>query len=133
MNHLQNQSYNLWFNFLADKIMEWRDAKPLNSDLKNCIKGMNEVGQYVNQLRVENQVLVKRISMIRNDKNEIIQSYKQQIQQLEHKNIKSSAQFRKIHGSNPFYKMPKGLILRIGLTRKTSLSGLLMYLTDTIF
>ena len=85
MNHLQNQSYNLWFNFLADKIMEWRDAKPLNSDLKNCIKGMNEVGQYVNQLRVENQVLVKRISMIRNDKNEIIQSYKQQIQELENK------------------------------------------------
>ena len=85
MDHLQNQSYNLWFNYLADKIMEWRDAKPMNKDLKNCIKGMNEVGQFVNQLRVENQVLIKRISLIRGEKNNLIAKYKEQIDELEHK------------------------------------------------
>ncbi len=48
MNLLNNQAYDLWFNWLADKIMEWKDAKPLNKDLRNCVKAMNEIGMFTN-------------------------------------------------------------------------------------
>ena len=85
MNLLNNQAYNLWFNWLADKIMEWKDAKPLNKDLRNCIKAMNEIGTFVNGLRTEVEVLHKRVQLIRQQKNELIQKQQEQIEQLENK------------------------------------------------
>lgn len=85
MDLLQKQAYNLWFNWLADKIMEWKDAKPLNKDLRNCIKAMNEIGIFVNGLRTEVEVLHKRAQLIRQQKNELIQKQQEQIKQLENK------------------------------------------------
>ena len=85
MNLLQSQTYNLWFNWLADKIMEWKDAKPLNKDLRNCIKAMDEIGIFVNGLRTEVEVLNKRVQLIRQQKNELIQKQQEQIEQLQNK------------------------------------------------
>ncbi len=82
MTLLQKQSYNLWFNHIAEKVMEWRDAKPANKELRNFVKGMSEIGQYVNQLNIENDVLLKRVSMIRADKNKAITQLQQQIEDL---------------------------------------------------
>ena len=82
MDALQKQAYNLWFNWLADKIMEWKDAKPLNKDLRNCIKAMNEIGLFVNGLRTENEVLIKRVTLIRHQKNELLQKQKEQIDKM---------------------------------------------------
>ena len=85
MTLLQKQSYNLWFNYIADKVMQWCDAKPANKDLRNFIKGMNEIGQYVNQLNIENDVLTKRVGMIRADKNKAITELQEQIEELQNK------------------------------------------------
>lgn len=85
MDALQKQAYNLWFNWLADKIMEWKDAKPLNKDLRNCIKAMNEIGMFVNGMRTEVEVLRKRITLVRQQKNELIQKQKEKIEELENK------------------------------------------------
>lgn len=85
MDALQKQAYNLWFNWLADKIMEWKDAKPLNKDLRNCIKAMNEIGMFVNGMRTEVEVLRKRITLVREQKNELIQKHKEKIEELENK------------------------------------------------
>ena len=82
MDALQKQAYNLWFNWLADKVMQWKDAKPLNKDLKNCIKAMNEIGMFVNGLRTEVEVLHKRVQLIRQQKNELIQKQQEEITQL---------------------------------------------------
>jgi hypothetical protein len=82
MDLLQKQAYNLWFNWLADKIMEWKDAKPLNNDLRNSIKAMNEIGTFVNGLRTEVEVLHKRVQLIRQQKNELIQKQQEEITQL---------------------------------------------------
>jgi len=35
MTPLQKQSYNLWFNHIANLIMQWSKEKPANTDLKN--------------------------------------------------------------------------------------------------
>lgn len=85
MDALQKQAYNLWFNWLADKIMEWKDAKPLNKDLRNCIKAMNEIGLFVNGMRTEVEVLRKRITLVRGQKNELIQKHIEKIEELENK------------------------------------------------
>jgi len=85
MDLLQKQSYNLWFNWLADKILEWKDAKPANTDLRNCVKAMNEIGMFVNGLRMEVEVLTKRITLIRQQKNQLIEKQKQEIEDLKHK------------------------------------------------
>lgn len=82
MDTLQKQAYHLWFNFLADKIIEWKDAKPLNKDLRNCVKAMNEIGMFVNGLRTENEVLIKRVTLIRHQKNELIKKQQDEITQL---------------------------------------------------
>jgi len=82
MTLLQKQSYNLWFNWIADKVMVWSKSKPANKDLKNFIQGMNEIGQYVNQLNIENAVLTKRVGMIRESKNEAIQTLQKEIEKL---------------------------------------------------
>ena len=46
---------------------------------------MNEIGQYVNQLNIENDVLVKRVGMIRADKNSTITELQEQITVLQNK------------------------------------------------
>jgi hypothetical protein len=85
MTLLQKQSYNLWFNHIADKVMEWSKQKPANKELRNFIQGMTEIGQYVNALNVENNVLTKRISLIREEKNKQLISLNRQIEDLENK------------------------------------------------
>jgi hypothetical protein len=83
MTPLQKQSYNLWFNHIANLIMEWSKQKPANTDLKNIVQGMTEIGQYVNGLTVENTVLTRRISLIREEKNKQLISLNKQIEELQ--------------------------------------------------
>ena len=83
MTLLQKQSYNLWFNHIADLVMEWSKQKPANTDLKNMVQGMTEIGQYVNGLSVENTVLTRRIDLIREEKNKQLIMFKKQIEKLE--------------------------------------------------
>jgi predicted nuclease with TOPRIM domain len=82
MDILQRQAYHLWFNWLADKIMEWKDAKPLNTDLRNCVKAMNEIGMFVNGQQTEVEVLRKRITLVRQQKNDMIQKLQDEVTQL---------------------------------------------------
>ena len=63
--------------------MEWSKQKPANTDLKNMVQGMTEIGQYVNGLTVENTVLTKRISLIREEKNKQLISLNKQIEELQ--------------------------------------------------
>lgn len=83
MTPLQKQSYNLWFNHIASTVIEWSKQKPANTDLKNMVQGMTEIGQYVNGLSVENTVLTKRIGLIREEKNKQLIQLKEQIENLE--------------------------------------------------
>ncbi len=83
MTPLQKQSYNLWFNHIANLIMQWSKEKPANTDLKNIVQGMTEIGQYVNALNVENTVLTRRIGLIREEKNKQLIMFKEQIEKLE--------------------------------------------------
>ena len=83
MTLLQKQSYNLWFNHIANLVMEWSKQKPANTDLKNMVQGMTEIGQYVNGLNVENEVLKKRFAMLRADKNKQLLQMKEQIEHLQ--------------------------------------------------
>jgi len=83
MTPLQKQSYNLWFNHIANLVMQWSKEKPANTDLKNIVQGMTEIGQYVNGLTVENTVLIKRIGLIREEKNKQLISLNKQIEELQ--------------------------------------------------
>ena len=83
MTPLQKQSYNLWFNHIGNLIMQWSKEKPANTDLKNMVQGMTEIGQYVNGLSVENDVLKRRFDLLRADKNRQLISLKEQIEKLE--------------------------------------------------
>ena len=85
MTLLQKQSYNLWFNHIANLVMEWSKQKPANKELRNFIQGMTEIGQYVNALNVENSVLTKRIGIIREEKNKQLIGLNKQIEDLENK------------------------------------------------
>jgi len=55
MTLLQKQSYYHWFQFLGNKVIEWRDASG-NKDIKNVLKATNEIGLYVAQLERENEM-----------------------------------------------------------------------------
>lgn len=83
MTPLQKQSYNLWFNHIANLVMQWSKEKPANTDLKNIVQGMTEIGQYVNGLTVENDVLKRRFDLLRADKNKQLIMFKEQIEKLE--------------------------------------------------
>jgi hypothetical protein len=83
MTPLQKQSYNLWFNHIANLVMQWGKEKPANTDLKNIVQGLTEIGQYVNGLTVENTVLTRRIDLIREEKNKQLIMFKKQIEKLE--------------------------------------------------
>ena len=85
MTPLQKQSYNLWFNHIANLVMQWSKQKPANKELRNFIQGMTEIGQYVNALNVENNVLTKRIGLIREEKNKQLINLNRQIEDLENK------------------------------------------------
>ena len=85
MTLLQRQSYVLWFNFISDRVIKWSDAKPKNKDLKHFIQGVSEIGQYVNQLNIENNILEKRVSAVRDSKNQTILELNKQIEDLENK------------------------------------------------
>ena len=85
MTPLQKQSYNLWFNHIANLVMQWSKQKPANKELRNFIQGMTEIGQYVNALNVENNVLTRRIGLIREEKNKQLISLNRQIEDLENK------------------------------------------------
>ena len=83
MDLLQKQSYNLYYSYLLEKIMEWSKKKPQNKDLKNCLKAVAQIGIFNNQLLVEVDVLHKKNSMVRNEKNKIIDELKQELKQYE--------------------------------------------------
>ncbi len=85
MTLLQRQSYVLWFNFISDRVIKWSDAKPKNKDLKRFIQGVSEIGQYVNQLNIENNILQKKVSAVRDSKNQTITELNKQIENLENK------------------------------------------------
>tara|TARA_R110000851_G_scaffold44494_1_gene109369 strand:+ start:148 stop:423 length:276 start_codon:yes stop_codon:yes gene_type:complete len=85
MTLLQRQSYVLWFNFISDRVLKWSNAKPKNKDLKHFIQGVSEIGQYVNQLNIENKVLTKSVSAVRNSKNEDIIELNKKIEELQNK------------------------------------------------
>ena len=85
MTLLQRQSYVLWFNFISDRVIKWSDAKPKNKDLKHFIQGVSEIGQYVNQLNIENKVLEQRATAVRDSKNQTILELNKQIEELENK------------------------------------------------
>ena len=85
MTLLQRQSYLLWFSFISNRALEWSNAKPNNKDLKHFIQGVSEIGQYVNQLNIENKVLTQSVSAVRNSKNEDIIELNKQIEVLQNK------------------------------------------------
>ena len=85
MDLLQKQAFQLWYNWLSNKVIEWRDAKPMNTDLNNCMKALTEIGMFTNTLQTEVEVLHKRVSMIREQKNDMIQKQKEKIEDLENK------------------------------------------------
>jgi len=85
MTLLQRQSYLLWFNFISEKVIKWSDAKPKNKDLKHFIQGVSEIGQYVNQLNIENNILEQRVTAVRDSKNQTILELNKQIEELENK------------------------------------------------
>ena len=85
MTLLQRQSYLLWFNFISEKVIKWSDAKPKNKDLKHFIQGVSGIGQYVNQLNIENKVLEQRVTAVRDSKNQTILELNKQIEELENK------------------------------------------------
>ena len=85
MTLLQRQSYVLWFNFISDRVLKWSNARPKNKDLKHFIQGVSEIGQYVNQLNIENKVLTQSVSAVRNSKNEDIIELNKQIEVLQNK------------------------------------------------
>tara|TARA_B110000902_G_scaffold197693_1_gene224305 strand:+ start:140 stop:415 length:276 start_codon:yes stop_codon:yes gene_type:complete len=85
MTLLQRQSYVLWFNFISDRVLKWSNAKPNNKDLKHFIQGVSEIGQYVNQLNIENKVLTQSVSAVRNSKNEDIIELNKKIEELQNK------------------------------------------------
>ena len=61
MTLLQKQSYYHWFQFLGNKVIEWRDASG-NKDIKNVLKATNEIGLYVAMLERENVTLGLKIA-----------------------------------------------------------------------
>ena len=85
MDLLQRQAYNLWFTWLAEKINEWNEAKPLNKDLRNCIKALTEIGIFNNTLQTEIEIVTKRYHLTREQKNKTINDLKEQITELENK------------------------------------------------
>ena len=73
MNVLQRKSYQLYFDWLGQKILEWYDNKPANNDLKNCVKAMKQIGTHNNNLQIECDINKKLLSKMRLEKNRAIE------------------------------------------------------------
>ncbi len=82
MTLLQRQSYLVWYSFLMDKLLEWQKEKPNNKDLKNCLKAITQIGLYNNLLQTELEILTKRESLTRQEKNKQILKLEQELKQL---------------------------------------------------
>tara|TARA_R100001443_G_scaffold115500_1_gene133403 strand:- start:711 stop:965 length:255 start_codon:yes stop_codon:yes gene_type:complete len=83
MNLLQKQSYNVWYSFLVDKLLQWQKQKPNNKDISNCIKAITEIGMFTNTLLTEVEIITKRESLVRNEKNKEILKLKEELKQYE--------------------------------------------------
>ena len=82
MTLLQRQSYLVWYSFLMNKLLEWQKEKPNNKDLKNCLKAITQIGLYNNLLQTELEILTKRESLTRQEKNKQILKLEQELKQL---------------------------------------------------
>ena len=60
-------------------------ANKSHKDLKHFIQGVSEIGQYVNQINIENKVLEQRVTAVRDSKNQTILELNKQIEDLENK------------------------------------------------
>tara|TARA_R100001510_G_C7583396_1_gene155562 strand:+ start:217 stop:471 length:255 start_codon:yes stop_codon:yes gene_type:complete len=83
MNLLQKQSYNVWYSFLVDKLLQWQKQKPNNKDISNCVKAITEIGMFTNTLLTEVEVITKRESLVRNENNKEIIKLKEELKQYE--------------------------------------------------
>ena len=83
MNLLQKQSYNVWYSFLVDKLLQWQKQKPNNKDINNCVKAITEIGMFTNTLLTEVEVITKRESLVRNENNKEILKLKEELKQYE--------------------------------------------------
>jgi ABC-type phosphate transport system auxiliary subunit len=83
MNVLQRQSYKLYFNWLANKLIDWYDNKPANKDLKNCIKAIEHIGLHNNNLQIENDINTKLVSKLRADRNRTVLRARKSEEQVE--------------------------------------------------
>tara|TARA_B100001093_G_scaffold378665_1_gene363988 strand:- start:6 stop:260 length:255 start_codon:yes stop_codon:yes gene_type:complete len=83
MNLLQKKSYNVWYSFLVDKLLQWQKQKPNNKDISNCVKAITEIGMFTNTLLTEVEVITKRESLVRNEKNKEILKLKEELKQYE--------------------------------------------------
>jgi hypothetical protein len=83
MNLLQKQSYNVWYSFLVDKLLQWQKQKPNNKDISNCVKAITEIGMFTNTLLTEVEVITKRESLVRNENNKEILKLKEELKQYE--------------------------------------------------
>ena len=80
---MQKQSYALWYSFLIHKLLEWQKQKSNNKDINNCVKAITEIGIFNNYLQTELDVIKKRESLIRNERNKEILKLKQELKQYE--------------------------------------------------
>ena len=83
MDLLQKQSYNLWYSFLLDKLSTWKNDKPKNKDLKNCVRAITRIGLFNNNLLIENDLLRKKNREIIIHKNKEILKLKEELKQYE--------------------------------------------------
>lgn len=65
MTLLQKQEYYQWFQYLGNKVLEWKDKSKNNKDIDNVLKATNSIGLYVLQLEKENIILKKQIQLLK--------------------------------------------------------------------
>jgi hypothetical protein len=63
--------------------MEWHKQKPNNKDITNCVKAITEIGLFNNTLLTELDIITKRETLVRNDKNKEILKLKEELKQYE--------------------------------------------------
>ena len=53
MIYESTKEYNLWFQKVSKKLLEWSELKPDNKDLENLVRGMAIIGVYNAELEKE--------------------------------------------------------------------------------
>ncbi len=53
MMYESTKEYNLWFQKVSKKLLEWSELKPNNKDLENLVRGMAIIGVYNAELEKE--------------------------------------------------------------------------------